>query len=166
MATDKYTPRLEHKFTFGLWTVGNRGRDPFSDAVRPRSVRLLTHAGRGNYGVNLHDNDLVPIDATPSERNQIVRDFKKSCEENNLKVPMATVNLFYDPAFRDGACRRDPAVRLRCAKDLCRNGHRRWLSSRFCAVGRQGRNETDACRRPDEAGQARLRESITSAYGR
>jgi len=64
-----YTPRREHKFTFGLWTVGNRGRDPFGDAVRPtltpvEAVRMLGEIGA--YGVNFHDNDLVPIDATPT----------------------------------------------------------------------------------------------------
>src|SRR5215468_762421 len=105
MPTDAYTPRPEHKFTFGLWTVGNRGRDPFGEAVResmsPANLaRLLAEVGA--YGVNLHDNDLVPIDATSQERDRIVSDFKKVCDENNLKVPMATVNLFYDPVFRDG----------------------------------------------------------------
>ena len=78
MAEDKYTPKPEHKFTFGLWTVGNRGRDPFGDAVRRtlppvEAVRMLAEVGA--YGVNFHDNDLVPIDATPQQRDQIVRDF-------------------------------------------------------------------------------------------
>src|SRR5438477_3628451 len=103
---DLFKSRPEHKFTFGLWTVGNRGRDPFGDAVRPTlhpvdAVRLLAEVGA--MGVNLHDNDLVPIDANANERDRIVRDFKAACEQHNLKVPMATVNLFYDPVFRDGA---------------------------------------------------------------
>ncbi|MEP7075604.1 MAG: xylose isomerase, partial [Acidobacteriota bacterium] len=34
MSDDKFASRPEHKFTFGLWTVGNRGRDPFGGAVR------------------------------------------------------------------------------------------------------------------------------------
>jgi xylose isomerase len=59
-------PRPEHTFSFGLWTVSNRGRDPFGDAVRPTlapvdAVKLLAKVGA--WGVNLHDNDLVPIDA-------------------------------------------------------------------------------------------------------
>ena len=29
--SDQFTPRKEDKFTFGLWTVGNTGRDPFGD---------------------------------------------------------------------------------------------------------------------------------------
>src|SRR4029434_11152126 len=106
MTNDNFTPSAEHKFTFGLWTVGNRGRDPFGDAVRPTLppndiVALLGEVGA--WGVNLHDNDLVPIDATPAERDRIVGDFKKACEANRLVVPMATVNLFFDPVFRDGA---------------------------------------------------------------
>src|SRR5919206_370789 len=106
MAEDKYTPKPEHKFTFGLWTVGNRGRDPFGDAVRPTlapndAVRMLAEVGA--WGVNFHDNDLVPIDAAAQERDRIVREFRAVCEETGLTVPMATVNLFYDPVFRDGA---------------------------------------------------------------
>src|SRR6266478_5071552 len=106
MTSNKYQPRPEHKFTFGLWTVGNRGRDPFGDAVRPTLppvdvVRLLAEVGAS--GVNLHDNDLLPIDASAAERNKIVKDFKAVCHETGVTVPVATVNLFYDPIFRDGA---------------------------------------------------------------
>lgn len=104
--TDLYSPRSEHKFTFGLWTVGNIGRDPFGDPVRePRSPVELVHllAEVGAYGVNLHDNDLVPIDATPGQRDQIVKDFQHALKETGLVVPMATTNLFGDPAFKDGA---------------------------------------------------------------
>jgi len=64
---DAYTPKPEHHFTFGLWTVGNPGRDPFGDAVRPAvsPVRIVQKLGElGAYGVNFHDNDLVPRDAT------------------------------------------------------------------------------------------------------
>ena len=115
MPSHKYDPRPEHKFSFGLWTVGNRGRDPFGEAVRPTIppndiVRLLAEVGA--WGVNLHDNDLVPIDATPGERDRIVREFKAACKQHGMRVPMATVNLFYDPVFRDGAfTANDPAVR-------------------------------------------------------
>src|ERR1044072_4651773 len=106
MADDKYTPKPEHKFTFGLWTVGNRGRDPFGDAVRPSlppndAVRMLAEGGA--WGVNFHDNDLVPIDASAAERDRTMREFRGVCEETGIVVPMATVNLFYEPVFRDGA---------------------------------------------------------------
>ncbi len=84
--TDRYAPRPEHKFSFGLWTVGNRGRDPFGDVVRDPlppvdAVALLAEVGA--WGVNLHDNDLVPIDATPSERDRIVAGFKTACRDHD-----------------------------------------------------------------------------------
>jgi xylose isomerase len=110
-----YDPKPEDKFTFGLWTVGNVGRDPFGEPVRAalspvEIVHLLAEVGA--WGVNLHDNDLVPIDATPAERDRIVRDFKAALAETGLVVPMATTNLFTDPAFKDGAfTSNDPRVR-------------------------------------------------------
>ena len=103
---DAYTPRPEHHFTFGLWTVGNVGRDPFGDPVRPviDPNRIVEKLGElGAYGVNLHDNDLVPRDATAAERDRIVREFKAALAQAGVKVPMATTNLFGDPIFRDGA---------------------------------------------------------------
>ncbi|HEU5086690.1 MAG TPA: xylose isomerase, partial [Roseiflexaceae bacterium] len=110
-----YTPTAADKFTFGLWTVGNIGRDPFGEPVRkPISPVEIVHllAECGAWGVNFHDNDLVPIDATPAERDQIVRDFKAALNETGLVVPMATTNLFTDPAFKDGAfTANDPQVR-------------------------------------------------------
>jgi xylose isomerase len=101
-----YTPRPEHHFTFGLWTVGNIGRDPFGEPVRePLSPACIVEhlAELGAYGVNLHDEDLVPRDASANERDGIVREFKRVLADAGLKVPMATTNLFSDPAFRDGA---------------------------------------------------------------
>jgi len=113
--TDLYQPKPEHKFTFGLWTVGSIGRDPFGGPVRePLSPVELVHllAEVGAYGVNFHDNDLVPIDASPAERNRIVSDFKKALQSTGLVVPMATTNLFSDPIFKDGAfTSNDPKVR-------------------------------------------------------
>jgi len=110
-----YEPKPEHKFTFGLWTVGSVGSDPFGSAVRNKLspvelVQLLAEIGA--YGVNFHDNDLVPFDATPAERDQIVRDFKKALAATGLVVPMATTNLFTHPVFKDGAfTANDPKVR-------------------------------------------------------
>ena len=101
-----YTPKPENKFTFGLWTVGNRGADPFGYAVREGKspadlVRLLGEVGA--YGVNFHDNDLIPIDATSSERDAILKEFKKALVDTGIVVPMATTDLFKEPIFKDGA---------------------------------------------------------------
>ena len=110
-----YTPKPEHKFTFGLWTVGSIGRDPFGGPVRDAKspaelVRLLGEVGA--YGVNFHDNDLIPIDATPAERDQILKEFRQALADTGLVVPMATTNLFAEPVFKDGAfTSNDPKVR-------------------------------------------------------
>src|SRR5207253_10096371 len=86
-ASDQYAPEKEDKCSFGLWTVGNRGRDPFGDFVRPaldpvNSVKRLSQLGA--WGINLHDNDLVPIDATAAERNRIVREFKQALNDYGM----------------------------------------------------------------------------------
>ena len=109
------TPKPENKFTFGLWTVANRGRDPFGSETRPSKtpaelVYLLGEVGA--YGVNFHDNDLIPIDATPAEADKIKAEFRKALKDTGIVVPMATTNLFGDPIFKDGAfTSNDPKVR-------------------------------------------------------
>jgi xylose isomerase len=165
MKKGNYEPRPEDKFSFGLWTVGNRGRDPFGDAVReaiPPVDIVAMLADVGAWGVNLHDNDLVPIDATAAERDRIVSDFKKACEQNHIVVPMATVNLFYHPVFRDGAfTANDPEVRAYALQKTMRAmdlGAELGAKIFVLWGGREG-VETDACRRPDAAVQ-RLRQAI------
>ncbi len=110
-----YTPKPEHKFTFGLWTVGNIGRDPFGSPTRePKTPAELVYllGEVGAYGVNFHDNDLIPIDATPPEAAAIKKDFRAALADTGLVVPMATTNLFGDPIFKDGAfTSNDPKVR-------------------------------------------------------
>jgi xylose isomerase len=100
------TPTPQDKFTFGLWTVGWQARDPFGDATRPaldpiRTVSELAH--RGAYGVTFHDDDLIPFGSSTADRAAHIARFKKALDENNMKVPMATTNLFSHPVFKDGA---------------------------------------------------------------
>jgi xylose isomerase len=110
-----YDPKPEHKFTFGLWTVANRGADPFGYATREHKspaelVHLLGEVGA--YGVNFHDNDLIPIDATPAEAEAIKKEFRQALKDTGLVVPMATTDLFHEPIFKDGAfTSNDPKVR-------------------------------------------------------
>lgn len=112
---DVYSAKKEDKFSFGLWTVGNVGRDPFGDPSRkpiPPTRIVQKLSGLGAWGVNLHDNDLVPIDATRAQRNKIVRDFKKALKDHDMVVPMATTNTFSHPVFKDGGfTSNDPKVR-------------------------------------------------------
>ena len=99
-------PRPEHRFTFGLWTVGNPGRDPFGGPTREPidpvdSVKKLGELGA--WGISLHDEDLVPWGTPAAERDRIVARMKAALEEAGMGVGMATTNLFGHPAFKDGA---------------------------------------------------------------
>ena len=113
--TDAFEPRPEHHFTFGLWTVGNRGRDPFGHEVRPNLdpvVAVHRLADLGAYGVNFHDSDLVPDGSPPATRETIVKRFRRALDDTGLRVPMATTNLFSAPVFKVGAfTANEPAVR-------------------------------------------------------
>jgi xylose isomerase len=110
-----YTPQPSDKFTFGLWTVGNPGVDPFGSAVRtPVSPveRIHKLAELGAYGVNLHDNDLIPFGASAPEQDRIVAEFKRALTGSGMVCAMATTNLFAHPVFKDGAfTSNDPGVR-------------------------------------------------------
>lgn len=165
-----FEPDPKLKFTFGLWTVGNIGRDPFGGPVRePISpVEICNLLGEvGAYGVNFHDNDLVPIDATPAERDRIVRDFKKAMRANGLVCPMATTNLFSEPVFKDGAFTSNNA-RIRAyaiqktmrAMDL---GAQCGAKIYVFWGGREG-TESDATKDPVEAIK-RFREAINFLCG-
>lgn len=163
--SDTFMPQPSDKFSFGLWTVGNVGRDPFGEPVRDRlapddAARLLGEVGA--WGVNLHDNDLVPIDATPAGRDRVVASFKQACDEAGIVVPMATVNLFTDPIFKDGAfTASNPDVRaFAVQKAMSAMDLGAELGARIFVLwgGREG-TETDACRRPDDAVK-RLRDAI------
>jgi xylose isomerase len=99
-------PRSEHRFTFGLWTVGHKGHDPFGEPTRPglapeETVRRL--ADLGAHGVCFHDNDLVPIGASENEAREIKERFGRALDETGMRVTMATTNLFFHPVFKDGA---------------------------------------------------------------
>ena len=163
--SDRYQPKAEHKFTFGLWTVGNAGRDPFGEPVR-RSlspveiVHLLAETGA--YGVNLHDNDLVPIDASAGERDRIIREFKQALKETGLVVPMATTNLFSAPVFKDGAfTANDPRVRAFALQKTMHSidlGVELGASTYVFWGGREG-TEVDASKDPLEA-LKRFREAL------
>ena len=119
------TARPEHKFSFGLWTVGNRGRDPFGEAVRPKIevVDMLKGlADIGVYGVSFHDDDLMTFGAPESQRRAELEAFKRTLDETGLVCSMATTNLFYHPVFKDGAfTSNDPQVRRYAIQKSMRN---------------------------------------------
>ncbi|MEV8094167.1 xylose isomerase [Kitasatospora sp. NPDC085879] len=119
------SPTPADKFTFGLWTVGWQGRDPFGDATRPaldpvETVHRL--AGLGAHGVTFHDDDLIPFGSSDAERDAIVKRFRTALDATGLKVPMATTNLFTHPVFKDGAfTANDRDVRRYALRKTIRN---------------------------------------------
>ena len=160
-----FAPDPKLKFTFGLWTVGNPGRDPFGGPTRAvlTPAQICDVVGKaGAYGVNFHDNDLIPVDATPQQAEQIKKDFRRALKDNGLKVPMATTNLFGDPVFKDGAfTSNDARIRAYAIQKTMRAMD---LGAEFGAKiyvfwgGREGA-ETDAVRDPIDAIK-RFREAI------
>lgn len=162
---DAFSPKKSDKFTFGLWTVGNPGRDPFGDAVRsplaaPYMVKKLAECGA--WGVNLHDNDLVPFGASAAEQDRIVKEFKQALSDNGMVVPMATTNLFGHPVFKDGGfTANDPKVRAFAIQKTMRSmdlGVELGAKIYVCWGGREG-TEVDACRDARE-GFKRYREAL------
>ena len=106
MTDDQYQPRPDDKFSFGIWTVGWQGIDVFGPAVRPpmaadRAVRKLAEIGA--YGVNFHDNDVFPFEASPAERDRLIAAFRTALDDTGLVATAATTNLFGHPLFKDGA---------------------------------------------------------------
>jgi xylose isomerase len=119
------TPTAEDKFSFGIWTVQYPGRDPFGEPTRPpmdpvRAVEKLAEIGA--YGINFHDDDVVPFGSSEPEREQILDRFRKTLDDTGLVVTTATTNLFTHPVFKDGAFtsnQRD--VRRYALKKVMRN---------------------------------------------
>ncbi|MGP9022316.1 xylose isomerase [Streptomyces sp. BR1] len=123
--TERFTPTPEDKFTFGLWTVGWQGRDPFGDATRaPLDPVETVHrlADLGAYGVTFHDDDLIPFGSSEAERDAHVKRFRHALDATGLTVPMATTNLFTHPVFKDGAfTANDREVRRFALRKTLRN---------------------------------------------
>ena len=123
--TDALTPRPEHKFTFGLWTVGWQARDPFGDATRPpldpaETVHRLAELGA--YGVTFHDDDVAPFDQDASRREPQLKRFREALDDTGLVVPMVTTNLFTHPVFKEGAfTANDRDVRRFALRKVMRN---------------------------------------------
>ncbi|MEY9967773.1 xylose isomerase [Streptacidiphilus sp. MAP12-16] len=119
------TPTPADRFTFGLWTVGWQGRDPFGDATRPaldpvESVHRLAELGA--HGVTFHDDDLIPFGSSAGDRESHIKRFRQALDATGMKVPMATTNLFTHPVFKDGAfTANDRDVRRYALRKTVRN---------------------------------------------
>ena len=121
----EFTPTPENHFAFGLWTIGNRGRDPFGEAVRAKveTVDMIKGlADIGVWGVSFHDDDLMSFGAPETQRRAELDAFKNALDETGMVCSMATTNLFFHPAFKDGAfTSNDRSVRRYAIQKVMRN---------------------------------------------
>jgi xylose isomerase len=125
-----------------------------------RAVAKLSECGA--WGVNLHDEDLVPFGSSARERDRIVREFQAALADHGMVVPMATTNLFSQPVFKDGAfTSNDPKVRafaLQKSMDAIDLGVELGARTYVFWGGREG-TEADACRDP-LAAVKRMRDAL------
>jgi xylose isomerase len=118
-------PTPADRFTFGLWTVGWNGTDPFGVPTRApldpvESVHEL--AARGAAGVTLHDDDLIPFGSDDVTRTRLIGRFTAALKETGMTVPMITTNLFTQPVFKDGGFTSNSrAVRRFALRKVMRN---------------------------------------------
>ena len=151
-ANQAYVPTKADHFTFGLWTVGWVGVDPFGPATRPRldpvhSVHQLAELGA--YGITFHDDDVIPFGAENGEREGHIKRLRVALEETGLVVPMVTTNLFSHPVFKDGGfTSNDRDIRRFAIRKTLRNidlAAELGASTYVCWGGREGA-ESDAAK--------------------
>jgi xylose isomerase len=118
-------PTPADKFTFGLWTIGYNGTDPFGGPTRPpldtvHAVEKLAELGA--YGLTFHDDDLFAFGSTDAERQHEIDRLKGALQATGLVVPMITTNLFSAPVFKDGGfTSNDRDVRRFAIRKVLRN---------------------------------------------
>jgi len=119
------TPTRDDKFSFGLWTIGYNGSDPFGGPTRPPLdvVEAVTRLSElGAYGLTFHDDDLFAFGSTDAERQNQIDRLQKALADTGLIVPMITTNLFSAPVFKDGGfTSNDRAVRRFALRKVLRN---------------------------------------------
>lgn len=119
------TPTREDKFSFGLWTIGYNGTDPFGGPTRPQLdvVEAVTKLNElGAYGLTFHDDDLFAFGSTDAERQKQIDRLKGALADTGVIIPMVTTNLFSAPVFKDGGfTSNDRAVRRFALRKVLRN---------------------------------------------
>jgi len=122
---DSFVPTRDDHFSFGLWTVGWQGRDPFGDATRaPLDPVYAVHrlAELGAWGVTFHDDDLIPFGSDEAAREATLKRFRAALDETGMVVEMITTNLFTHPVFKEGAfTANDRSVRRYALRKTLRN---------------------------------------------
>ena len=99
------TPTPADKFSFGLWTIGYNGADPFGGPTRaPMDIVHVVEKLKevGAYGLTFHDDDLFAFGSSDADRQKQIDRLKGALADTGLIIPMVTTNLFSQPVFKDG----------------------------------------------------------------
>ena len=119
------TPTPADKFSFGLWTIGYNGSDPFGGPTRPELdvVDAVENLARlGANGLTFHDDDLFAFGSTDAARQKQIDRLKQALADTGVVVPMVTTNLFSAPVFKDGGfTSNDRNVRRFALRKVLRN---------------------------------------------
>jgi xylose isomerase len=119
------TPTKSDKFSFGLWTIGYNGADPFGGPTRApldvvHGIEKIAEAGA--YGLTFHDDDLYAFGSTDAERSKQIERLKGALAATGVIIPMITTNLFSQPVFKDGGfTSNDRVVRRFALRKVLRN---------------------------------------------
>lgn len=98
-------PTPDDKFSFGLWTIGYNGADPFGGPTRaPMDIVHVVEKLKevGAYGLTFHDDDLFAFGSSDADRQKQIDRLKGALADTGLIIPMVTTNLFSAPVFKDG----------------------------------------------------------------
>lgn len=121
----------EFRFTFGPWNI-HEGADVFGPAVRKTiefDKKLEMYKGLGFDGVQLHDDDAVPVleGKSASQIASEAKSLKQRLDDLGLKPEFVAPRLWEDPRTIDGgytsndpACRKYALERSKICIDITR----------------------------------------------
>src|SRR3989442_4558210 len=117
-------------FSFGLWTVMNRGADPFGAPTRTPLDAVHAISGLAAHGVGafeLHAEDLIPPGSGRAERDRMIREARPRMADAGIVCDACGSSLFTEPVFKDGALlsneARGRSLALTPYKDAIDVGH-------------------------------------------
>ena len=147
----------QRRFSFGLWTVMNRGADPFGAPTRSPLDPLQAISGLAAHGAHafeLHAEDLIPPESSLPERDRLIRAARQRMEDTGIVCVACGSDVFSDPIFKDGGLvsnearvRRQAMARYMAAIEV---GHLLGAPLFNIWGGRDGA-EVDASRSPIDA---------------
>jgi xylose isomerase len=112
----------EYRFSFGPWNL-HEGADPFGPVVRqPRELaeKLDIAVRLGFQGIQFHDDDVVPAEASPAETERGVAEVRRMLEDRGLTAEFIAPRLWEDPRTIDGAVTSNRAADRQYAIDRSR----------------------------------------------